>query len=319
MNERAPEQLQRLGLDVSADAQGRHLRVAAQQQVEIAKALALNAQLLILDEPTAALGGEETELLFEQIRRLGARAVFIYIRHRLEEIARIADRIVVLRDGRVRRPPRQRRGAGPHGRRGDGRAQPRPHVPPARRTASGPQWSWRSRADRGDGSFRDISFAVRTGEIFGIAGIVGAGRTELVRAITGADPIAAGRSGSMARAGSLTGPADAIAAGVVLVPEDRKGQGLVLEQSIADNLALGNLDHVAPTGWVCRRRVERVRRRGHQRLGIKGRPASPPQALGRQPAEGGDRQMAVARRPRSSSSTSRRAASTSARAQRSTT
>ena len=93
---------ERLGLNVSPDRKVRTLRVAAQQQVEIAKALALDAQLLIFDEPTAALGGEETELLFDQIRQLKAEGMsFVYISHRLEEIAAIADRIVVMRDGRI--------------------------------------------------------------------------------------------------------------------------------------------------------------------------------------------------------------------------
>ena len=102
MNQRAGEQLRRLGLDVPPTTLVRTLRVAAQQQVEIAKALTLKARLLILDEPTAALGGEETERLFAQIDQLREQGVsFIYISHRLEEIARIANRIVVLRDGRV--------------------------------------------------------------------------------------------------------------------------------------------------------------------------------------------------------------------------
>src|SRR6516162_8227217 len=102
MNKRAAEQLHRLGLDVPPTALVRTLRVAAQQQVEIAKALTLKARLLILDEPTAALGGEETDRLFAQIDQLRKQGVsFIHIRHRLEEIARIADRIVVLRDGRL--------------------------------------------------------------------------------------------------------------------------------------------------------------------------------------------------------------------------
>ncbi len=101
MQAQAQKQLERLGLNVPASRKVEGLSVAAQQLVEIAKALTLNARLLILDEPTAALGGEETELLFQQVERLKAEGVsFIYISHRLEEIARIADRILVLRDGR---------------------------------------------------------------------------------------------------------------------------------------------------------------------------------------------------------------------------
>ena len=112
MNSRAAEQLKRLGLDAAPTTLVRHLRVAAQQQIEIAKALTLKAQLLIFDEPTAALGADETDRLFEQIRRLKAEGVgFIYISHRLDEIGRIADRVAVLRDGgwwRRTKQPRRR-------------------------------------------------------------------------------------------------------------------------------------------------------------------------------------------------------------------
>ena len=105
-----------------------------------------------------------------------------------------------------------------------------------------------------NGVFRDVSFSVRAGEVFGIAGIVGAGRTELVRAIAGVDPI---KSGSMTIDGQTVhfkGPSDAIKAGVVLVPEDRKAQGVVLDHTVAFNLALGNFDLVAPTVGFCPRR-----------------------------------------------------------------
>ena len=129
MNRRAAEQLHRLGLDAAPTTKVRHLRVAAQQQVEIAKALTLNARLLIFDEPTAALGGDETERLFEQIGRLKSEGVsFIYISHRLDEIARIADRIAVLRDGRLVATHRRRAGSGQEAGRRDGRPSARPDV-----------------------------------------------------------------------------------------------------------------------------------------------------------------------------------------------
>ena len=130
MNRRAAEQLHRLGLDASPTTLVRDLRVAAQQQVEIAKALTLNARLLIFDEPTAALGAEETERLFEQIGRLKAEGVsFIYISHRLDEIARIADRVARPARRAARRDPRHRPGAGQDAGRGDGRPAARSHVP----------------------------------------------------------------------------------------------------------------------------------------------------------------------------------------------
>ena len=131
MNARASAQLEApRPRRLAATRKVRTLRVAAQQQVEIAKALTLNAELLIFDEPTAALGGEETELLFEQIRKLKAEGMsFIYISHRLDEIAQIADRIVVMRDGRIVARHETRRRAGAHRGRADGRPQRRAHVP----------------------------------------------------------------------------------------------------------------------------------------------------------------------------------------------
>ncbi|TGS82072.1 sugar ABC transporter ATP-binding protein [Mesorhizobium sp. M3A.F.Ca.ET.174.01.1.1] len=272
MNAKASAQLKRLGLDVSPERKVRTLRVAAQQQVEIAKALTLNAELLILDEPTAALGGEETELLFKQIRKLKAEGMsFIYISHRLDEIAQIADRVVVMRDGRI--VARHERADIPVRTVVEqmvGRSVERmfPKLsPPSDQTLLEVE-----NLSSPEKSFNNVSFAVKAGEILGIAGLIGAGRTELVRAIAGADPIS---SGSVRVAGQpvhLSGPAAAIKAGVVLVPEDRKAQGLVLEQTIGENLAFGNFDHVAPKGWVFPKAVQKFAAAGISRLGVKGRP-----------------------------------------------
>ncbi|TIU70628.1 MAG: sugar ABC transporter ATP-binding protein, partial [Mesorhizobium sp.] len=121
-------------------------------------------------------------------------------------------------------------------------------------------------------SFQNVSFSVRTGEILGIAGLIGAGRTELVRAIAGADPISSGLVRVAGKPVHLSGPAAAIKAGVVLVPEDRKAQGVVLDQTIGENLAIGNFDHVAPNGWVFPKAVQKFAEAGISRLGVKGRP-----------------------------------------------
>ncbi|RRI05560.1 sugar ABC transporter ATP-binding protein [Mesorhizobium tamadayense] len=273
MNAKASAQLKRLGLDVSPERKVRTLRVAAQQQVEIAKALTLNAELLILDEPTAALGGEETELLFRQIRKLKAEGMsFIYISHRLDEIAQIADRVVVMRDGRI--VARHERADIPVRTVVEqmvGRSVERmfPKLsPPGRETVL--EVENLSSPER---SFNNVSFAVRSGEILGIAGLIGAGRTELVRAIAGADPISSGAVRVAGQPVHLSGPAAAIRAGVVLVPEDRKEQGVVLEQTIGENLAIGNFDHVAPKGWVFPKAVQRFAEAGISRLGVKGRPS----------------------------------------------
>ncbi len=273
MNRLAAEQLQRLGLDVPPTRLVRTLRVAAQQQVEIAKALTLKAQLLILDEPTAALGGDETERLFAQVDRLRREGVsFIYISHRLDEIARIADRVLVLRDGKL---------VAAHAsaqlpvkvlvEEMVGRSVER-MFPTSTEPASTVVLAVDGLTSPG-GAFRDISFSVRAGEIFGIAGIVGAGRTELVRAIAGADPLLAGTIRVEGRLLKLQGPSDAIDAGLVLVPEDRKAQGVLLDQSVAANIALGNLDRVAPSGWIRPRQVRAFARTAIEKLGVKGAPA----------------------------------------------
>jgi len=250
MNRKATEQLRRIGLNVSPTRKVSSLRIAAQQQVEIAKALMLNARLLILDEPTAALGAEETDLLFEQINRLRTEGVsFIYISHRLEEIARIADRVVVMRDGRmiaqhetaqvpVETLLQEMVGRDIH------RIFPEPTSPTEIEVLRVENLT------SSDGSFHNVSFSVHAGEVFGIAGIVGAGRTELVRAIAGADAVTTGKIHVDGNMMTTQRPDAAIKAGIVLVPEDRKAQGVVLEHSVTDNLALGNMNHLASHGWA---------------------------------------------------------------------
>ena len=156
-----------------------------------------------------------------------------------------------------------------------------------------------TRTTRTEGAFSDVSFTVHAGEIFGIAGIVGAGRTELVRAVAGADPVSAGSVEVDGTALRLTGPREAIAAGVVLVPEDRKTQGLVLDMSIADNVALANLDSVSgPGGFIRPGRVRDVAQEAARILQVKGRPEQPAATL-----SGGNQQKVVIakwleRRPR---------------------
>jgi ribose transport system ATP-binding protein len=298
MNRRASEQLHRLGLDISPDRLVRSLRVAAQQQVEIAKALTLDAQLLLLDEPTAALGAEETEQLFVVIEQLRAEGVsFIYVSHRLEEIARICDRVVVLRDGQwvtshdtAQVPVAQLIQ--------DMVGRTLEQIFPDTGAPTGGEVLRVDGLTSAEGAFRDVSFSVREGEVLGIAGIVGAGRTELVRAIAGADRVA---GGSVQVAGNplrLGDPAAAIQAGVVLVPEDRKAEGIVLDLPIADNIAICNLDRLSEQGWVRPSRVRSVAEAAIAKLQVKGAPEQPVRAL-----SGGNQQKVVIgkwleRRPR---------------------
>ncbi|AFL50448.1 ribose transport system ATP-binding protein [Sinorhizobium fredii] len=271
MEDRARSGLHRLGLDISPDRLVEGLSTGKQQLIEIAKALTLNARLLILDEPTAALGGEETQLLFQQIERLRAEGVgIIYISHRLEEIRQIADRIVVMRDGAkvqefdsgdvpirtiveamVGRSLERMFPALP---------TPTDEVTLEVRSLSSPS-----------NAFRDINFFVRKGEVFGIAGLMGAGRTELVRAITGADPISGGEVLLRGKAITPRSPIDAIRNGIVLVPEDRKLQGVVLDHSIAENIGYANLGEIASSGWLSSRRIQQFAEDYIRKFGVKGR------------------------------------------------
>jgi len=288
MRIRAKEQLDKLGFTAPLSTPVRHLSVAGQQQVEIAKALLLDARLLILDEPTASLGQSETDALFATIRALQSTGVsFIYVSHRLSEIAQIADRIVVLRDGH--KIAEHSEGAVAPTvlvEQMVGRSVDRlfPDLPVPRDEIA-------LRVDnltRKDRRYDGVSFEVRRGEVFGIAGIVGAGRTELVRGVAAADPRA---SGTVEVDGALvrhSHPADAISAGIVLVPEDRKQQGLVVGQRIDDNVVLPNMNRVSRAGWITSAAARRFAQGVATRMGVKGDVTAPVSSL-----SGGNQQKVV--------------------------
>lgn len=270
MERRAKAGLERLGLNISPRRNVDGLPTASQQLIEIAKALTLNAKLLILDEPTAALGGEETKLLFQQIKRLKAEGVgIIYISHRLEEIKQIADRIAVLRDGaKVREfdtadvPVRTIVEAMV----GRSMEQMFPPLP----TPEGRTVLEVSGLSSVTGRFNDVNFTVRKGEILGIAGLVGAGRTELVRSIAGADPIGSGSVRLNGEDITPKSPGDAIRKGIILVPEDRKLQGVILPHSLRENFAYSNFESVGKLGWVSSRKVRSFAAENIARFGVKG-------------------------------------------------
>lgn len=252
----AREALHRVGLDsldVRMPAGG--LGVGQQQMVEVARALSRQCSLLILDEPTAALTGTETEQLFQNIRRLQEGGVgILYVSHRMDEIRQIAQRVTVLRDGsRVATHPAASVTNDQLVREMVG------HELPPRGTSSsaarGPVALAVRNMTAGD-RVSEVSFEVHAGEILGIAGLIGSGRTETLRAVFGADPITSGEvrvgaSGSWQR---FAVPAAAVRAGLGLVPEDRKHDGLLLSQSIRVNTTLATVPrHASRWGWIDRR------------------------------------------------------------------
>ncbi|MFZ5910196.1 MAG: sugar ABC transporter ATP-binding protein [Chloroflexota bacterium] len=253
MRAEAVKLLEQLGARFPVDELVRNLSVAEQQMVEIAKALGEEAKIIIMDEPTSALGPEEVDILFDVVRSLKARGIaVIFITHRLEEVFRIADRVIIFRDG-------SRVGSMPIGEATTvdkiisfmvGRELDRTLVHEVKSVREDVvlevQCLTRHEV------LHDISFTVARGEILGIAGLAGAGRTELVRAIFGADPIDAGQILIEGKPSVIASPAVAVRAGVALLPENRQRQGLVLIQSVQNNIALPTLDALARGKFVSR-------------------------------------------------------------------
>jgi ribose transport system ATP-binding protein len=253
----ARELIERLELPLDPNAVVGGLTVANQQMVEIAKALSYAPKVLIMDEPTAALNDTEVATLHELIRRFVSPATgVIYISHRMEEIKRIADRVTVIRDGEyvdtvdaaaastaeiismmVGRTIADN--TGPHGVRGD-----RDVVLDVVGLCTKPAGSTTTR-------LKDVSFDLREGEILGIAGLMGAGRTETARAIVGADPLDAGTILLRGKAVRVAHPADAVRHGIGYLSEDRKRYGLLLDSDVKANVTLGALrDKFSALGFV---------------------------------------------------------------------
>ena len=244
---RAREVFAEMEVDVDPRAEVSRLGTAYWQLTEIAKALSQNAQVLIMDEPTASLARHESEALFELIDRLKQRGIsIIYISHRMDEVYRLADRITILRDGRhlLTEPltdvtPEQIV-EGIVGKKIEGQLsyQVRDHV------AHEGEPLLEVRGLNAGRRVRDVSFALRPGEILGLAGLMGSGRTELARVLFGIDGADSGEVLIRGRKVNLASPQQAIKAGIALIPEDRRAQGLVLEHSVQDNLLLPLLDKI---------------------------------------------------------------------------
>jgi ribose transport system ATP-binding protein len=251
MEANAQQMLNRVGARISPTALVRDLSVAQRQMVEIAKALAVEARIIIMDEPTAALGEGEVEVLFQIVNSLKAQGiVIIFITHRLEEMFRVANRVVILRDGRrVGELPIAEANTDRVIQLMVGRAltdifQKEPAA------IAAPVLEVKGLTRRG--VVKDVSFTLRRGEILGFAGLVGAGRTETARLLFGADAKDSGEIQVDGRAVTITSPHDAVSAGLGLVPEDRGLQGLVLKLSVQENIVLPTLDGHSRLGWVIR-------------------------------------------------------------------
>lgn len=244
-----------LGLGVDpASSLGSH-GPAVQQLVMIARGIALKGRIFILDEPTAALTDPEIERLFVVLNRLKAEgAALVYVSHRLRELSLVTEAVTVLRDGRhVETRSMNEVSEKDLVRMMVGRPVERLFGERAAPDMTGTPVLSVKGLSRGK-AFRDISLEVHAGEIVGLAGLVGAGRTEVARAIYGIDPHDDGEIAINGRAIRVKSPRDAIAAGIVLVPEERKSQGLVLDRTIADNIVLPHLFALA-TGGIFRERV----------------------------------------------------------------
>ncbi|MFJ6982921.1 MULTISPECIES: sugar ABC transporter ATP-binding protein [unclassified Streptomyces] len=244
--------MRRLGVALDPDRPARGLSIADQQIVEIAKALSFDARVLIMDEPTAALTGGEVARLFTVVRALSAQgAAVLFVSHRLEEIFAICSRVTTLRDGAlVASEPLAGMTEDDLVRRMVGRdldeLYPKQEVTPGEVALS-------VRRLTREGVFTDVSFEVRRGEIVALAGLVGAGRTEVARAVFGVDRPDAGEVEVLGRALTPGAPSLAMAAGLALVPEDRRAQGLVTGLSIERNIGLTGLRATTRAGLMDRR------------------------------------------------------------------
>ncbi|MDR0362977.1 MAG: sugar ABC transporter ATP-binding protein [Planctomycetota bacterium] len=270
MNRDAVEILKRLNADIKPTALVKNIAVSKQQMVEVAKALSYNSDVLIMDEPTSALTEAEIEELFKVIKSLRAQGVgIIYISHRLEEIREIADRVTIFRDGQyvstddygdltldeiVKRMV---------GREMAHKFPPKKHIPTD-------EVILEVRDVQRRGETEKASFTLHAGEILGVAGLMGAGRTELARAIFGADPKAGGEIFVNGARVTVDSPLDAIQAGIGYLSEDRKAYGLALNMRITDNITMAYLDEVSTrSGRILKHLEKGVSRRFVKSLDIK--------------------------------------------------
>ncbi|PMQ01632.1 MAG: D-xylose ABC transporter ATP-binding protein [Dictyoglomus sp. NZ13-RE01] len=268
MEKEAKKLLDTLGANISPKELVRNLSIAEKQMVEIAKALSFKAKIIIMDEPTSALGPEEVERLFKIIEQLKEQEIsVIFISHRLEEVFKIADRITILRDGKLVGVMNK-----------DEATMEKVIFLMVNRPLQ--DMFKKEEAKLGDvilevknlskkGVVEDINFKLHKGEILGVAGLVGSGRTEMVRLIFGADKKDTGEVYLEGKKVDINSPEDAVKLGIGLVPEDRQNQGLILNLAVRENIGVSVLDNLKRILFVDRNRLTQIAQNFVQMLNIK--------------------------------------------------
>ena len=268
MRKKAQEIMGRMGVNIPVTAQMSDLSVGQQQMVEICKALMVDAKVLIMDEPTAALTQSETEVLFEVIKSLRAKGVsIVYISHRMEEIFELCDRITVLRDGTyidtkyikdINMDDIVQMMIG----RTIGERFPKRDVQIGKEVI-------RVEGLTSGKLFKKVNFSVKAGEVLGVSGLMGAGRTEIMQAIFGNIPVESGKIYIDGKEVTIKNPRQAIAAGIGFITEDRKTEGLLLEKSIAENIEIVNLKKVSKNSVISMAKQKALVKKGIEEFRIK--------------------------------------------------
>jgi ribose transport system ATP-binding protein len=266
------ELLGKLGLSINARAFVKDLSIAEQQMVEIAKALVVHAEILVLDEPTSALSITEAETLFNTIRRLRLEGVgIIYISHRLEEFDEIVDRVTVLRDGKYISTHHWKEFSMPALIKDMVGRDITEEYPKRNREIGDVFFEVKNltRKTPVKTILENVSFNLRRGEVLGLAGLMGAGRTELARSIIAAEQPTSGTIVLNQRALKIKSPSDAIENGITYLPEDRKDAGLFLDQNVEFNITVANLDSISKAGVLNSRKGEMISNNKVTQLRIK--------------------------------------------------
>jgi len=290
--QRAAELLQRIGAEISPEAEVRSLSMPEQQLVEIACALGAGARIVIMDEPTASLTRKEAELLFAVVRDLRKNGVgVVYISHRLEEIFALADRVTVLRDGEsIQTCSVGNMDEATLIKLMVGREVS--HIyPPAEGAPGDVVLSLQNLGCTASG-VKDVTLEVRAGEIVGLAGLVGAGRTELARILFGITPADAGEIKLHGQRVTISSPAQAVAQGIAYVPEDRRRHGVILEMPIAHNMTMAIHNRIFPGTWLRFGAEKKIASDFIRDLGVK---AYGPEAPGGSLSGGNQQKVSLAR------------------------